>query len=253
MPPKDLQNFFIATDFGVIHEDEDILVLDKPAPLAVHAVGAYAETNLHSLLKKDARWCDTDIRFVHRLDAETSGVVCAAKTEQAARFLGLEFLKGRVEKKYRALVLGMPPHGEGVIDFRLGIDASSGFQTVRVRDDLKGEEARTRYRLIFTTGVYSFLEVEPLTGKTHQIRAHLSLLGNPIVGDKIYNDLNIFREYVLFGLCDAMLERLKLPRMALHATRLMFRHPRTLQRVEYASTPPPFLKQVLQCQDLART
>ena len=241
----DPENFIVDTNFSVIHEDEDILVLDKPAPLAVHPVGAYSELNLHSLLKKDPRWQGTDIRFVHRLDAETSGVLCAAKTPQAARFLGLEFLHARVEKKYRALVFGVPPRGEGEIDFRLGVDTSSGFQTVRVRDDLKGEAARTRYRLIFTDGRYSLLELEPLTGKTHQIRAHLSLLGNPIVGDKIYNDLNIFREYVMSGLNDAMLERLKLPRMALHATSLAFRHPRSLTRVEFTSNPPPFAIDVL--------
>lgn len=238
-------NIFIATDFGVIHEDDDILVLEKPAPLAVHPVGAYAETNLHSLLKKDPRWQKSDVRFVHRLDAETSGVILAAKNAGAARFLGLEFLHGRVLKEYRALVHGMPPHAEGEIDFRLGADSSSGFQTVRVRDDLKGEECHTRYRLIYTDGRYSFLEVVPLSGRTHQIRAHLALLGNPIVGDKIYIDLNIFREYVLFGMNEAMLERLKLPRMALHATRLVFRHPGTKERVEYRSPPPPFMTQVL--------
>ena len=246
MPPKNLENFYIATDFGVIHEDEDILVLEKPSPLAVHAVGVYAELNLHSLLKKDPRWQNTDIRFVHRLDAETSGVILAAKTQEAARFLGIEFLNGRVSKKYRALVFGMPPHSEGEIDFRLGMDSSSGFQTVRVRDDAEGEEAQTRYRLIFTNGRYSLLEVTPLTGKTHQIRAHLSLLGVPIVGDKIYNDLNIFREYVMFGLNDEMLKRIILPRMALHASQLIFRHPRTKEYVEFNSKPPAFFTQALE-------
>ena len=249
MPPKDLTNFYIATDFGVIHEDEDILVLEKPSPLAVHAVGVYAELNLHSLIKKDPRWTDCEIRFAHRLDAETSGVLVAAKTAEAARFLGIEFLNGRVSKKYRALVFGVPPHAVGQIDFRLGSDTSSGFQTVRVRDDIKGEEAHTRYRLIFTDGRYSMLELEPLTGRTHQIRVHLSLLGNPIVGDKIYNDLNIFREYVMFGLNDTMLERIKLPRMALHAASLSFRHPRTRELTEFTSRSPAFYTQVSQCPD----
>lgn len=238
-------NIFIATDFGVLHEDDDILVVEKPAPIAVHAVGAYAETNLHSLLKRDPRWRESDVRFVHRLDAETSGVIVAAKNADAARFLGLEFLHGRVSKEYRALVHGMPPHAEGEIDFRLGTDAGSGFQTVRVRDDKNGEECHTRYRLIFTDGRYSFLEVVPLTGRTHQIRAHLALLGTPIVGDKIYIDLNIFREYVLFGMNDAMLERLKLPRMALHATRLVFRHPASKELVEFRSPAPAFMTQLL--------
>lgn len=253
MPAKDIQNFYIATDFGVLHEDDDILVLEKPAPLAVHAVGVYSELNLHTLLKKDPRWQNSDVRFVHRLDAETSGVICAAKNPDAARLLGLEFLYGRVQKQYRALVFGVPPSAEGEIDFRLGTDMSSGFQTVRVRDDIKGEAARTRYRIIFTDGEYSFLEVSPLTGRTHQIRAHLALNGTPIVGDKIYNDLNIFREYVMFGLNDAMLERLKLPRMALHATSLAFRHPRTGEFVTFTSSCPRFFSEVMKCQEPAKT
>jgi 23S rRNA pseudouridine1911/1915/1917 synthase len=240
----DPANFVVDTAFSVIHEDDDILVLDKPAPLAVHPVGAYAELNLHSLLKKDPRWSGSDVRFVHRLDAETSGVICAAKNAAAARFLGIEFLNGWVEKKYRALVFGTPPHSEGIISYRLGNDLSSGFQTVRVRDDRNGEEAVTRYRLIYTTGQYSYLELSPMTGRTHQIRAHLSLLGNPIVGDKIYNDLNIFREYVMFGLKPEMLERIKLPRLALHAASLGFRHPGDQGFVEFTSKPPDFILQV---------
>ena len=92
------ENFIVDTKFQVIHEDEDILILDKPSPLAVHPVGAYSELNLHSLLKKDKRWRDSQIRFVHRLDAETSGVICAAKTAEAARAMGIQFLEGLVEK-----------------------------------------------------------------------------------------------------------------------------------------------------------
>ena len=84
-------NFFVNTDFQVIHEDAAILVVDKPAPLAVHPVGSYSELNLHSLLKKDTRWASAKIHFVHRLDAETSGVILIAKTYEAARFLGKEF------------------------------------------------------------------------------------------------------------------------------------------------------------------
>ncbi len=238
-------DFIVDTNYKVIHEDEDVLILDKPSPLAVHPVGAYSELNLHSLLKKDPRWQNTQLRFVHRLDAETSGVICAAKTREAARLLGIQFLKAQVEKKYRALVFGSPPHAEDVIVYRLGNDLSSGFQTVRVRDEQNGEEAATRYRVIFTTGAYSYLEIIPLTGRTHQIRAHLALIGCPIVGDKIYIDLNIFRDYVLHGLNGKMLARLKLARLALHAASLRFRHPRTNEEMEFISQPPPFILQVL--------
>jgi len=237
--------FFIDTRFEIIHEDEDFLVVNKPAFLAVHPVGCYADLNLHSILKKDPRWADTKLHFTHRLDAETSGIVLIAKNHEAARFVGLEFLKGRVKKKYHALVFGKPADKEGEIDMPLGNDTSSGFQTVRVGDPFSGQEARTRYSVLWSKGDYSYLEVEPLTGRTHQIRTHLSLIGHPIVGDKIYIDLNIFQEYVQSGLNPEMLERLKLPRLALHASSLALRHPSVKEEVRFVSEAPDFLKGVL--------
>ncbi len=234
-------DFYIDTAYRIIHEDEAILVIDKPAPLAVHPVGSYVENNLHSLLKKDPRWENTKIHFTHRLDAETSGVILAAKNHEAARFIGKEFLASRVHKKYRALVFGCPQEKEGEINFRLGHDESSGFQTVRIVDPENGEEARTGYRVLSTHGAYSYLELEPFTGRTHQIRAHLAFLGHPIVGDKIYIDLSIFQKYVVNGLDADMLERLKLRRLALHAVALKFIHPLTREWVEYPSECPDFL------------
>ncbi len=233
----------------MIHEDNSILVIDKPAPLAVHPVGSYFEKNLHSLLKKDPRWSSAKVRFTHRLDAETSGVILAAKTYEAARFIGKEFLASRVKKRYKALVFGRPARDEGMITARLGHDASSGFQTVRIADEVDGEEAATRYRLLSThenigaeKGVYSYMELEPLTGRTHQLRAHLAILGNPIVGDKIYIDLRFFQKYVVGGLDEEMLRSLKLPRLALHAESLGFTHPDTKEMIEYVSEAPDFLK-----------
>lgn len=227
----------------MIAEDADYLVLEKPAPLAVHAVGAYAELNLHTILKKDPRWADFPIGFAHRLDAETSGVILATKNREAASFAGIEFLAGRVKKTYRALVFGRPEASEGEIDLPLGRDLSSGFQTVRVHDPA-GEAARTRWRLLESDGNYSWLEVEPQTGRTHQIRAHLSLIGHPVVGDKIYVNVDHFRRYVLGGLDAEMLASLKLPRLALHATRLEIRHPATRESVRYDSTSPDFRKAI---------
>lgn len=238
-PPRQRPaNLRINTAFKVNFEDDDFLVLDKPAPLAVHPVGCYAELNLHSLLKKDPRWQDTQIRFVHRLDAETSGLVLAAKTPEAARFAGIEFLKGRVQKTYHTLVFGTPEEKKGLIDLPLGNDLSSGFQTLRILDRENGQEAKTRYQVLWSEKGFSYLEIEPLTGRTHQIRAHLSLLGHPIVGDKIYIDAEIFKEYVLTGLNPVMLERLKLPRLALHASRLR------LGRYEFHSDVPDFFKEL---------
>lgn len=236
--------FYINTDFSILHEDEDYLVIDKPAPLAVYAIGAYAELNLHTLLKKDPRWTDAKLHFTHRLDAETSGVILIAKTPEAARFAGIEFMSGRVHKKYYALVFGEPQNEAGEIDLPLGKDTSSGFQTIRIVDHEKGEKALTRYRVLWTRDGYSYLEIEPVTGRTHQIRAHLSFIGHPIVGDKIYVDTQIFVRYVKNGLDDEMLSRLKLPRLALHAADLSIRHPRTKEMTAFHSEPPDFLGEI---------
>jgi len=230
----------------VIHEDDEILVVHKPAPLAVHPVGSYSELNLHTLLKKDPRWAQTKIHFTHRLDAETSGVILIAKTYEAARFIGKEFLAGRVKKKYHAIVFGAPDPAEGLIDLPLGYDKSSVFQTVRIVDRENGEASRTRYRTLHSSGGYTFLEVEPLSGRTHQIRAHLSFIGHPIVGDKIYIDLNIFSRYVIHGIDDGMLERLKLKRLALHASSLGFTHPETHEWMTHNSDLPVDMKTFLE-------
>lgn len=237
-------NFFVDTNFGLLYEDDDLLVFDKPAPLAVYAVGSYSELNLHSLVKKDPRWSETEVRFVHRLDAETSGVIVAAKNERAARAIGIDFLHGRIQKTYRTVVFGVPDPAEGLIDLPLGHDASSGFQTVRIVDREKGQESHTRYRTLSVHGGYARLELEPLTGRTHQLRAHLSFIGHPIVGDKIYVDLKIFERYVLGGLDEEMLERLKLPRLALHAYAIEFTHPTTRQSVRFESPEPDFLSRM---------
>jgi len=244
------ENFFVDVDFRVIHEDDEILVVHKPAPLAVHPVGSYSELNLHSLLKKEPRWTNTKIHFVHRLDAETSGVILIAKTYEAARFLGKEFLAGRVKKKYHAIVFGVPNPEKGSIDLPLGHDQSSGFQTVRIVDQENGETAKTVYQTLRSNGNYSLLEIEPLSGRTHQIRAHLSFIGHPIVGDKIYIDLNIFSRYVIHGLDEEMLERLKLKRLALHASALSFTHPKTREWITFDSALPVDMKTFLERTEL---
>ena len=244
-------NFFIDTEYRILHEDEDLIVVDKPAPLAVHPVGAYKELNLQSLMLKDPRFAGVQIKTVHRLDAETSGVLIIAKNHEAARFLGGEFEAGRVRKKYEAIVFGCPAQLGGDILDPLGYDASSGFQTVRVRDTEAGESAHTRYEVIRAGADYAHVRLTPLTGRTHQLRVHLALLGHPIVGDKIYVDLDLFERYVSGGLDEAILGRLKLPRLALHASEITFTHPRSRETRTFFCALPELLQAFLTEQGLS--
>lgn len=236
------RDFYIDTDFVVIHEDEDVVVVDKSAPLAVHPVGSYIELNLQTLMQRDPRWSGIPIKTVHRLDAETSGALVIAKTYEAAGHLGRQFMEGRITKTYEAIVFGRPAQESGDITDPLGYDKSSGFQTVRVRDAEKGEPAHTRYEVLAASGEYAHLRLTPLTGRTHQLRAHLAILGHPIVGDKIYVDLHLFERYVAGGLDDGIIERLKLPRLALHASELGFTHPRTGEAVRFNAPLAPMLR-----------
>ncbi len=244
------EDFYVDTHYRILYEDEDLLVIDKPAPLAVHPVGSYKELNLHTLLKKDPRWIDVPIKCVHRLDAETSGVLLIAKTYEAARSLNLQFLAGKVEKSYEAVVFGCPPHAQGQILYPLGYDASSNFQTIRVHDPEKGEAAHTDYEVLGSNENYAHVCLKPKSGRTHQLRVHMALLGHPMVGDKIYLDPEIFSRYVLGGLDRQMLARLKLPRLALHATEIRCEHPRSRRDISFMSALSPLISDFLTAQGL---
>ncbi len=234
-------NFYIDTAFGAIYEDDDLLIINKPAPLAVHAVGVYKELNLNSLLLNDPRWAGVPLKLTHRLDSETSGVVVFTKHYEAARFMGKQFQEGRVEKKYDAIVFGRPANKSGDLDYPLGYDASSGFQTVRVHDAEKGEAALTHYEVVGFGADYAHLRLTPHTGRTHQLRVHMALMGHPIVGDKIYVDLELFARYVSGGLDAEILSRLKLPRLALHASELTLTHPGSKKLLRFTAALPPLL------------
>jgi 23S rRNA pseudouridine1911/1915/1917 synthase len=231
------EELYVETGYRILWEDEFFLVVDKPAPLPVHPVGRFKEKNLLSLLIRDLGPGPEGLRIVNRLDSETSGIVLVARSSHVAGKLGILFEKREVAKEYHAAVFGTPAAPEGTISMSLGTKAESS-QHIRTDDPL-GEKAQTDYQVLSSTGGYSLLKVMPRTGRTHQIRAHLSFLGHPVVGDKIYIDPRIFERYIHEGWLEEMRPVVKTERLLLHASRLEFRHPMTGEPVKFTSAIPP--------------
>jgi len=195
----------------VVYEDDDLLVVNKPAGMVVHpAQGHRAGTLVNALL---ARYPGLTVGdegrpgIVHRLDKDTSGLVVVAKTEAALTHLRAQFKGRQVRKTYLALVHGQPPAPEGIIEAPVGRDPRHRQRMAVVAG---GREARTRYRLLKDLGDYSLLTIFPETGRTHQIRVHLAWLKVPVVGDPVY------------GRGRRPARRLGLTRQFLHAWRLAF-------------------------------
>jgi 23S rRNA pseudouridine955/2504/2580 synthase len=167
----------------ILHQDAALLVLNKPAGLAVQG-GTRTPRHLDGMLAALAAGGERP-RLVHRLDRDTSGLLVVARTAPAAARLTEAFRRHQVSKLYWALVVGRPPAAEGLIDHALAKQAGSRGE--RVESAADGQPARTRYRTVARAGkIASWLALQPLTGRTHQLRVHCSLLGTPIQGDRKY-------------------------------------------------------------------
>jgi RluA family pseudouridine synthase len=176
-----------------LFENEDYVALDKPAGVSMATSsreGKSGEDAVRRLLEACGEPDHADLELVHRLDLGTSGVVLLARGKDAHRRLTLAFQNRRVRKTYRALVWGRPVPAAGVYDDPLGRDPKDG-RKMRIRRD--GKAAVTRYRTLARLPSGADMELSPETGRTHQIRVHLSAHGHPIVGDDLYGGSRRFR------------------------------------------------------------
>jgi len=232
--------------FKILFEDEALMAVNKPAGLAMHPSARYHAGTLTRLLRD--KYGDTRPVPVHRIDRETSGIVLLAKTPEAERALKILFADRIIEKKYLAIVRGVPEPASGSIDVPLGPALNSAVRIkMGPRLDEEGAQAVTDYRTVksgfIETGEsrteVSLVEAVPHTGRQHQIRAHLSHIGHSVVGDKIYGpDESLFIRYLDEGMTDDMLKDLLLPRHALHAFAISFVHPFT-QKTTHIDCPLP--------------
>ena len=175
----------------VLHLDEAVLVLDKPAGLAVQG-GTGTQRHLDAMLDGLRFGSDERPRLVHRLDRDTSGVLLLARTRHAAKALAKSFKSREAEKTYWALVVGKPEIPEGLINLPLLKKGGQGGERVQV-DHEEGQPASTAYRILDSAArTASWLELFPQTGRTHQLRVHCQAIGHPILGDGKYGGSQAF-------------------------------------------------------------
>ncbi|MGB1546971.1 MAG: RluA family pseudouridine synthase [Alphaproteobacteria bacterium] len=228
-----------AIPLSILYEDEDLLVLDKPAGLVVHPAPGNPDATLVNALLHHCGESLSGIGgvarpgIVHRLDKDTSGLMIAAKNDAAHRSLSAQLASRRLKRVYLALVHGVPVPASGTIDAPIGRHPKHRKRMAVVSRG--GRAARTRYKVLKRFGrVASLLECRLETGRTHQIRVHLAHLGHPVIGDPVYG-----RGRLPAGATAPIAAILKaFPRQALHAHVMGFDHPRDGKRLDFESPLP---------------
>ncbi|MDD5561205.1 MAG: RluA family pseudouridine synthase [Candidatus Omnitrophica bacterium] len=207
----------------VIYEDDDLALINKQPGLVVHpAPGNREHTLVNALLSRFAQLSDINKNrpgIVHRLDKETSGLLVIAKNNPSHLKLARQFAEHSIQRKYVAIVSGRVEFDEDVIEAPIGRHPSKR-KSMSVSFLENTRYAKTHYRTLKRSADFSFLELRPFTGRTHQLRVHLAFLGHPILGDAKYGRDKIF------------------PRMALHAQEIGFIHPSTGKFMHFSSPIP---------------
>ncbi len=202
--------------FDLVYQDNDLLLVNKPAGLlAVPGRGADKQDCLSARVQQQF----ADALVVHRLDMATSGLMLFARGAQMQRQLSVMFSTRQIGKKYIAVVQGKLDYAAGEINLPISADWPN--RPLQRIDTERGRHSLTRYRVLSCDAETTRVELEPVTGRTHQLRVHLAAIGHPILGDALYGDATTA------------------PRLLLHACELSFVHPFTAQPLNFLS-PPPF-------------
>ena len=232
----------------VVYEDSDLIVVNKPAGMTVHpAPGAWHKTLVNALLFH----CQDNLSgiggvkrpgIVHRIDKETSGLIVAAKNDAAHQGLCAQFFNHSIDRTYNAVVYGVPNPLSGTVEGNIGRSKFDRKKMAILQNG--GKFARTHYETVEVFARFAALVKCKLeTGRTHQIRVHLSSLGHALIGDKVYKQNHIST----LGLPPSLAPYLKaFPRQALHAATLGFVHPRTGQKLFFEAPFPPDFKDLIE-------
>lgn len=218
-------------DLDIYYEDKDVIVVNKPSGMVVHpAIGNYSNTLVNALLYhcKDLSAIGGVVRagIVHRIDKDTSGLLVACKNDAAHKHLSEQFLNKTVTRKYYAICYGVIDHNFGKIDAPLGRDKLNRQKYAVVEG---GKKAITTFKVLERFKDYTLLELILETGRTHQIRVHMSYIGHPVLGDPLYGPRKVFGNNGQY----------------LHAKTLGFIHPSTNKYMEFDSPLPDFFEDLL--------
>lgn len=226
----------------IIHEDEHLLVVDKPAGLVVHpAAGNLDGTLVNALLHHCAGRLSgiggvARPGIVHRIDKDTSGLLVVAKTDVAHEGLARQFQAHSIDRRYLAAVGGRPAGMEGSVDAPLA-RSSHDRKKMAIVDEGHGKRAVTHYKVLGVSNAAARVECRLETGRTHQVRVHMASIGHPLLGDPVYGraPAQKMRE---------LLNRLNFKRQALHAAHLGFVHPVTKDRLSFTSAVPQDMQEL---------
>jgi 23S rRNA pseudouridine1911/1915/1917 synthase len=225
----------------IVFEDEHLLVIDKAAGLVVHPAAGNRDRTLVNAL---VHHCGASLSgiggvarpgIVHRIDKDTSGLLVVAKTDVAHEGLAKQFARHSIERRYLAIVTGMPRSAGGTVDAPLA-RSSANRKKIAVVKDGRGKRAVTHWKRLETLRDAALVECRLETGRTHQVRVHMASIGHPLVGDSVYGGVGRTHR--------KLLQELGFHRQALHAAGLGFIHPVTKHRLSFESGMPPDMQEL---------